>query len=157
SPLLRAANKIPTQIERLYTEAQHVIVESRWLRLKSHELRDGLKADISRGPRSTRKRHKPSWLRGAWLRGPAISPEARVDKFFSGSSRLPSCFAAEPKTPEMMVELMDRGFAPVATIFLIYLLAKRHKPIALHQHRDINSTEAGRLSLVGCQKQHDTN
>ena len=56
-----------------------------------------------------------------------------------------------------MVELMDRGFAPVATIFLIYLLAKRHKPIALHQHRDINSTEAGRLSLVGCQKQHDTN
>jgi hypothetical protein len=40
-----------------------------------------------------------------------------VDEFFSGSSRLPSCLAAEPKTPEMLVELIGRGFAPVATVF----------------------------------------
>jgi hypothetical protein len=48
------------------------------------------------------------------------------ERIFWGSSRLPSCFAAEPKTPEMMVELMEGGFAPVAKVFCYLLLAKRH-------------------------------
>jgi len=43
------------------------------------------------------------------------------ERIFSGSSRLPSCFAAEPKIHEMVVELIGRGFAPVATVFHLLL------------------------------------
>ena len=43
------------------------------------------------------------------------------ERIFSGSSRLPSCFAAEPKIHEMVVELIGRGFAPVAKVFDLLL------------------------------------
>jgi hypothetical protein len=73
--------------------------------------------------------------------------------------RKPSCevsMASASQKPEMMVELIGRGFVPVATVFHL-LLAKRHSSSRCANTETSIRPKRDDFLWQGCQKQHDTN